>query len=72
MVDLLIRSFSLEMAGVREKDGDHINVPGSREWGHLEGEGWGKQESNCPPGSETESQDATQHPLKSYIDWMPT
>jgi len=37
------RPFSLEMAGVREKDGDHINVPGSREWGHLEGEGWGKQ-----------------------------
>lgn len=43
MVDLLIRPFSLEIAGVREKDGDHINVPGSREWGHLEGEGWGNQ-----------------------------
>ena len=25
-------------------------------------EGWGKQESNCPPGLETESQNATQHP----------
>ena len=40
----MIRLVSLEIAGIREKDGDHINVPGSREEGHLEGEGCGEQE----------------------------
>lgn len=44
MVALLIRPFSLEIAGIREKDGDHINVPGCREECHLEGKGWGEQE----------------------------
>lgn len=27
---------------------------------------------NCPPGLETDSQNVTQHPLKSYIEWILT
>lgn len=38
MVNLLMRAFSLEMAGIREKYGDGIYVLGSRECSHLKGQ----------------------------------